>query len=88
MSIRNVRNFYMTGSVDGYQSDLSAGPTSKYGGMSIDITQRNDGSVDTAISIRCYRHLIFTDSGEEIVRLITSVRDKDGNEVYRYETVR
>ena len=56
--------------------------------MSITVTQRNDGCVDEAVTIKCYRHVIIQEDGKEIVRLITSVRDKDGNEVYRYETVR
>ena len=87
MSIRCVRNFYMNADVEGYQNMISGGPRNANGTMSITVTQRNDGCVDEAVTIKCYR-TITVENEKEIVRLITSVRDKDGNEVYKYETER
>lgn len=85
---RNVRNFYLNADIDGYQNNLGGGPRRKEDGMSINITQRDEGEVMTAVSIMCYRQVITQESGKEIVKLITSVRDKHGKEVYRCETYR
>lgn len=49
-----VRNFYVSGDVDGRRTELTGGPVNKEGGMYLRITQRDDGSIRTAFTIRSW----------------------------------
>jgi len=42
---RNVRNFWITVSVDGRASKVSTGPRSKEGGFKVSIQQRENGKI-------------------------------------------
>ena len=48
--------------------------------MSIDILQRNEGSIITALKIRCEAYNDGT--------LVTYIKDADGNEIAKVETKR
>lgn len=85
---RNVRNFWVDVDVDGYQNTIGAGPRNKYDGLTINLYQRDEGSVGDALTIKCYRKAIIQDDGKETVKLVTSVRDSNGNVVYEHETFR
>ena len=76
---RNVRNFWFDAWIDGKQEKVSSGPRAKNGGMDIVLKVRNKGSVVGPVAIRCQA------AGE---KLIVSIRDDVGNEVYRQETIR
>lgn len=45
---RNVRNFWLEGSIDGRTSALSGGPQAASGGFVVNVKQRNRGAVTTA----------------------------------------
>ena len=49
-----VRNFYMNADINGRKTALYGGPSARNGGMSIRITQRNQGGIDDAVSIQCF----------------------------------
>lgn len=49
-----VRNFYVEANIDGRKTRLGGGPRCKDGEMSLCITQRNTGGIDTALRINCY----------------------------------
>ena len=80
MMPRNVRNFWMTASIDGKERDLESGPSSADGGMTIDLLIRDKGQVAKSISVECKAHM----SG--LLEIV--VKDKDGHVVYRQETER
>lgn len=48
---RSCRPFYLSASVDGRGTDIGSGPRAKDGGMSICITQRDEGAIRTAFTI-------------------------------------
>ena len=48
-----VRNFWIEVTVDGRKTKIATGPRSKDGGMEITIKQRNNGSIDHALTVRC-----------------------------------
>jgi hypothetical protein len=66
-----VRNFYVEGHVDGRKTDLTGGPVNREGGMRLFITQRENGSIVPAFTIRSW---VRTDG-----RLGTTVSDRNGN---------
>lgn len=68
-----VRNFYVNGDIDGRQTWLTGGPVHKDGGMTLRITQRDQGSIVTAFSIKS----IALNDG----KLLTRVFDANGNTV-------
>lgn len=74
-----VRNFWVDASIDGRKTDLSGGPVSKEGGMTISIKQRSEGGIVTAFRLYCYEL-----DGE----LTTEVCTASGALVTRFETVR
>ena len=49
-----VRNFWIEANIDGRNTDLSGGPRNKEGGMNIHVYQRNDGSIEDAVTLSCY----------------------------------
>lgn len=79
---RNVRNFWVSLSVDGNNSDVSAGPRMKDGGFKLTILQRENGEISEAISV----YGAPTLDGET---LILSVYDNRTNSVlYTLQTKR
>lgn len=74
-----VRNFYIKGSIDGRRTNLSGGPSRKDGGMVLNITQRNNGSIEKCASVEC-----FADGDE----LKTTIYDKDGQAIFENITKR
>ena len=76
----HVRNFYVDGCVDGRQSNVSGGPKNKEGGMRLEVTQRNDGEVETAFVIKSY----VAYDGE----LITRVTNSKGEIIGEHRTKR
>ena len=74
-----VRNFYIDTRIDGRKSKLTGGPQSKTGGLYTHITQRSDGTITTACTIRCVE-----DNGT----LTTTIYDNKGVKVYEYATAR
>lgn len=74
-----VRPFYVSGSIDGRQS-VSGGPRRLDGGMSLRITQRDEGSTVDAFRIESRS---CSDG-----RLITEVIDDSGRVVASKVTVR
>lgn len=77
---RNVRNFWIDGSVDGRQSGVCGGPRKRDGGISVDIKQRDKGDIVTALQISG-----FADNDGN---LTLEVKDKDGNLIYELNTER
>lgn len=75
-----TRNFYVEGHVDGRQTDITGGPVNKEGGMRLFVTQRDNGSIVTAFTIRSW---VMTDG-----KLITTVSDQEGEVVGKLITVR
>lgn len=74
-----VRNFWLSGCIDGRKTELQGGPASKKGGMQLTIKQRHEGSIVTAFKLYCYEV-----DGE----LITEVIDCHGICVATAETRR
>jgi hypothetical protein len=74
-----VRNFYVSGTVDGRRTDIGAGPQAKDGGMSLHITQRNEGAIVTALHIECSEY-----GGQ----LTTRAWNGNGDKVFEYCTKR
>lgn len=68
-----VRNFYIKGSIDGRKTDLTGGPSRKDGGMILNLTQRNNGSIEKCATIECYAE------GDV---LKTIIYGKDGNAIF------
>ena len=73
--MRNVRNFWMSARVDGRNTGIASGPTSKDGGMDVTMLVRKDGSVSKGLSLIC-RNV----DGENRILVID---DETGQEVYR-----
>lgn len=76
---RNVRNFWLDACIDGETTPLSSGPRSTDGGMSVYLRIRDNGQVAGAISVQCFA----IDDRLELV-----VKDENGKEIYRKETIR
>lgn len=76
-----IRNFWIDADIDGRQTMLSGGPRSKNGGMDITIYQRDEGSIETAVRIRC------REIGGRLVTEVT-VKNEQGDMISRYETER
>ena len=75
-----VRPFYVQGQVDGRMSPVSGGPRRLDGGMSLRVTQRDNGSIVDAFRIESRA---CSDG-----RLITEVVDDSGRVVASKVTVR
>ena len=76
---RNVRNFWISGNVDGRESLLTGGPIRKDGGFDLRIYMRNDGDIDMPVRIygeargnKLDLHVDIIGKGEPIV--ISTVR--------------
>ena len=73
-----VRNFYIKGSIDGRRTNLSGGPSRKDGGMVLNLTQRNNGSIEKSASIECFadgdvlRTIIYDKNGNTVLENITN----------------
>lgn len=50
----SVRPFYISADIEGRKTELTGGPRRKDGYMNIEITQRDEGAITTAFTIRCY----------------------------------
>lgn len=74
-----VRNFYIKGNIDGRKTPISGGSPRKDGGMSLVLTQRNEGRIEKCASIEC-----FADGN----KLKTFIYGCDGSVVYKFETER
>ena len=74
-----VRNFYIKGIIGGRKTELSGGSSRKDGGMVLNLTQRNEGSIEKCASIECVA------DGDE---LKTIIYDKNGNAVLENITKR
>ena len=75
-----VRNFYLSGSVDGRKTEIGSGPRGRDGGMSFTITQREKGNIKEVIKIWC----IVEDDGT----LTTAVKNTIKNEYFFIHTER
>jgi len=49
-----VRNFWIDADIDGRKTELSGGPASKEGGMTVVIKQRDEGNIVRALKVYCY----------------------------------
>lgn len=76
----NVRNFWVDGRIDGRDTDLSGGPQTKDGGLSINVKQRHGGAVTQALTVEGS----VTQDGT----LLLTVYDHAGMVVHRHETAR
>ena len=74
-----VRNFYIKGNIDGRKAILSGGSSRKDGGMVLNLTQRNKGSIEKCATIEC-----FADGDE----LKTIIYDRNGNAILENITKR
>lgn len=54
----SVRPFYISADIEGRKTELTGGPRRKDGYMNIEITQRDEGAITTAFTIRCILRLI------------------------------
>lgn len=72
-----VRPFYLDANIEGRQTNCSGGPRRKDGNMFINITQRNEGNIETAIKIECSS---FEEDGN--LMLESHVYDDKGELVY------
>lgn len=72
-----VRNFYIKGSIDGRKTVLSGGPSRKDGGMILDLTQRNEGSIEKCATIECFaegdglKTVIYDQQGNVVLENLT-----------------
>lgn len=78
--MRNIRNFWVEGTIDGRESRMTGGPISKTGGLNLTIYQRENNAITTAFEIECKA----TYSGT----LVTSIFDGNGNKLYSFTTRR
>ena len=73
-----VRNFWVEADIDGYNSTPAGGPRRKDGGMEVNVYQRKDGGIETAVRIisRAIGDKLFTEvySGGEQVCCFETVR--------------
>jgi hypothetical protein len=74
-----VRNFWIDADIDGRQTMLSGGPKSRNGGMTVNIYQRDCSQIIHPVTVNCY---------EDHGKLIVSVSDETGMEVFRKVTER
>lgn len=51
---RNVRNFWIEGTIDGRETPIVGGPRSKDGGMFLNLYIRDNGDIEKALTINCY----------------------------------
>lgn len=76
-----VRNFYVVANVDGRATALTGGPARKDGGMTIDLTMRDKGSIREVFTIYCQA---MSDG-----KLVVEVVDRETrNTVLRYDSER
>jgi hypothetical protein len=61
-----VRNFYVVADVDGRKTTLTGGPARKDGGMTIDLTMRDKGSIREVFTIYCQAY----DDGGLVVEVV------------------
>ncbi len=73
-----VRNFYANARIDGRDTALTGGPSRKDGGMSLHVTQRDNGSIIDALTVECYA------DGDKLTVNVFA----DGVRVYQRETTR
>jgi hypothetical protein len=52
-SPRAVRNFWVTGEIDGRRNPISGGPRARDGGISLTLYQRSEGSIETSLKVSC-----------------------------------
>lgn len=74
-----VRNFYIDARIDGRKTALAGGPAGKTGGMEVFVTQRSNGDITRAVTIKCV---------EQDGDLFTEIYDPNGKKVYEVSTVR
>lgn len=79
----SVRPFYISADIEGRKTELTGGPRRKDGYMNIEITQRDEGAITTAFTIRCY---LETNNVGETPKLCTSVYDSNGDLVAEHYT--
>lgn len=48
---RNVKNFYLTGRIDGRSTAVEGGPQSRDGGFRLAVKQRHEGRIVTALHL-------------------------------------
>ena len=49
-----VRPFYVEGWIDGRKTPLTGGPRRSDGGMTLSVTQRRKGGIESAVQVSCY----------------------------------
>lgn len=76
---KHVRNFYLSAEVDGYQAKLEGGPRNADGGLYLNLYQRDKGTVESVLEVRCY----VTSTGQ----LITEVSEHS-NYIFVHQTQR
>lgn len=74
-----IRNFWIEANIDGRNNELKGGPKSKEGGMEIEVFQRNEGEIVTALKVYC---------SELNGVLYANVFDGEGNLIFQYVTRR
>jgi hypothetical protein len=52
-SPRVIRNFWLSGEVDGRSSRVSGGPRARDGGLHLTIFQRSKGAIVAALKVQC-----------------------------------
>lgn len=81
---RNVRNFWIDGTIDGRSSGLSGGPQGKDGGFSMTILQREDGAVADGMRVTGGsfngRNVLRADVDDACIEVVTH-RDKPGRKI-------
>lgn len=82
--IRNVRNYWITGTIDGRTSPLTGGPRDRTGGLELRILQRDRGDVITAAIVNGY---VLRDPDGR-TRLALVITDRNGDVVHRSTTYR
>lgn len=50
---RAVRNFWVSGAIDGSRRRIAAGPRARDGGLTLTLCQRRDGEVAAALTVTC-----------------------------------
>ena len=80
-----VRPFYINADIDGRKTPLAGGPTRRDGGMTVEITQRDNGEITTAFSIKCYLETDKSVVGDK-PKLCTSIYDSNGDVVVEHYT--
>lgn len=81
----SVRPFYLSADVDGRKTPLTGGPARKDGGMTVEITQRDNGEITTAFKIKCYLETDKSIVGDT-PKLCTSIYNSDGDLVAEHYT--